>query len=549
MARTSVWVRGAVAVAGLLALAMLLASFAPYRLVARLISEDLFRLLAFRLRVCGLLLAGSAVLAGMLRERLTSFWRPFGAGWRKPAWADWRQEWLWLAALAVLCALGAALRAAHLADPFRCDEAYTFFKYVKPGLFRGVIVYGDTNNHPLNSLLMRLGFLAFGNQEWALRLGSFAAGSLLPAATYWFARVWVGCPATALWAAAAAASSSLLAVYSVLARGYAVQALLLLVAMTAAMLALRGNTFWWAVHAAAMALGFFALPTMLYPAAGFALWLLLAKGWDGRADLARAWFLTAAGILILYLPILVVSGPARIIRNRWIEPLPPSAWGRAFETMSAETWKNWHRDWPAGMEWLLAAGFFLALFRRGEVWSWKSLPLCLAGAGLAIAAAQRVAPYPRVWLFFLPVFLVTAAAGLKRLWRMAPARWSAAAAVLLAGMQMLHLARPGFLMTWDEAGNPTGAAAAAQQLRGMLEPGDAILAVPPANWVVQYYLAKAGLPDDLILRDQAARWVVVSHERNGGLGGVLEERGFLPHAPDFELVARFAGTSIWAQKR
>lgn len=549
MARTAVWVRGAVAVAGFLALAMLLASFAPYRLFARLIGEDLFRLVAFRLRVGGLLLAGSAVLAGMLRERLTSFWQPFGAGWRKPAWADWRQEWLWLAALAVLCVLGTALRAAHLADPFRCDEAYTFFKYVKPGLFQGVIVYADTNNHPLNSLLMRLGFLAFGNQEWALRLGSLAAGSLLPAATYWFARVWVGCPAAALWAAAAAASSSLLAVYSVLARGYAVQALLLLVAMTAAMLALRGNTFWWAVHAAAVALGFFALPTMLYPAAGFALWQLLVESRDRRADLARAWFLTAAGILILYLPILVVSGAARIVRNRWIEPLPPSTWARKIVTMSAETWQNWNRDWPAGMEWLLAAGFLLALFRRGAGWRWKSLPLCLAGAGLAIAAAQRVAPYPRVWLFLLPVFFVTAAAGWNRLWRMAPARWSAAAAVLLAGMQMLHLARPGFLMTWDEAGNPTGTATAAQHLPGRLEPGDAILAVPPTNWVVQYYLSKAGLPDDLILRYPAARWVVVSHERDGGLGRVLERRGLLSHAPRFELAAQFEGTSIWVQKR
>jgi hypothetical protein len=548
MARTSVWVRGAVAAAGLLALAMLFASLLPYRVFARLMSEEFFELAAFRLRVYGLLLAGLAVLGGMLRERLASFWQPFGARCRKPAWADWRQEWPWLAALAVLCVLGTALRAAHLADPFRCDEGYTFLKYVKPGLFRGVFVYADTNNHPLNSLLMRLGLLAFGNQEWALRLGSLAAGALLPAAVYWFSRVWVGCPAAALWAAAAAASSSLLAVYSVLARGYAVQALLL-VAMTAAILALRGNTFWWVVHAAAMALGFFALPTMLYPAVGFALWLLLAAGRERWADLMRAWLLTAGGVLILYLPILVASGPVRILRNRWIEPLPSSAWAREFWTMSAETWQTWHRDWPPGTEWLLTAGFLLALLRRGTAGSWKSLPLCLTGAGLAIAAVQRVAPFPRVWLFLLPVLLVTAAAGLRELWRSAPARWSALPVVVLASIQMLHLARPGHLMAWDEAGNPTGAAAAAHHLLGILEPGDAVLAVPPANWVVQYYLSKAGLPGDLILRDQAARWVVVAHERDGGLDGVLKRRGFLPLAPHFERTAQLGGTSIWVQKR
>jgi mannosyltransferase len=76
-------------------------------------------------------------------------------------------DWLFLA---VLVALGAALRFYALGSPLWFDEILTLLESVRLPLSRIVTHFPGNNDHPLYSVLAHLSVQAFGETAWALRL-------------------------------------------------------------------------------------------------------------------------------------------------------------------------------------------------------------------------------------------------------------------------------------------------------------------------------------------------------------------------------------------
>src|SRR5437016_4651682 len=148
------------------------------------------------------------------------------------------------AALMAIVVAGIAVRLGFLSRPMQLDEAYTYNEYASKPLLDGLSWYTLPNNHLLNTFLVHVSTATFGNERWAVRLPTFAAGVLLIPATFAMVARLCGRP-PALLAAALVAASEPLIDYSINARGYTLVALLtVLLVVLASRISEGGGQVW-----------------------------------------------------------------------------------------------------------------------------------------------------------------------------------------------------------------------------------------------------------------------------------------------------------------
>ncbi len=341
-----------------------------------------------------------------------------------------RKNWI---PLLTLTAIGAALRITHIHQPVRHDEAYTWLLFARHPWFVGISFYDAPNNHVLHTFLAHLSTELFGPSPWALRLPALAAGILCVPATYLAARV-RGYRHAGILAASIVASSSTLIEFSTNARGYTLIAFFTATSIFAAQLALHGVRrdvrpgIEWLILVIATALGAWTNPTMIYPAILVWGWLLLT-GVTTASIVRRRTFvirfsiysvLTGLLTTIFYSPVFLATGLKSVIRNRFVSPLDWPEFLRRLPDGLHDTWAVLARDWAAPIPVLILVGIAVAVFSQRTLEDRKrhrpvlavAIPcICLP----AVVAIQRVIPFPRVWLFLIPLSAVVGSIGLCRL--------------------------------------------------------------------------------------------------------------------------------------
>ena len=161
---------------------------------------------------------------------------------------------------------------------------------------------------------------------------------------------------------------------------------------------------------------------MIYPVGMAFTWLLLsALIEDVSPNYSSKYYLylviSVSGIVtftgILYLPIILNMGLQSIIGNNVVEALGWPDFTQSLLPRVKNTWAEWNRALPSLLSSIaivgLIASFFVPRLPKN-----RRLPLILA-AFLWIATAlliQRVAPWPRIWLFLLPFFVIWITAGI-----------------------------------------------------------------------------------------------------------------------------------------
>jgi Dolichyl-phosphate-mannose-protein mannosyltransferase len=405
--------------------------------------------------------------------------------------------------IALPMALAVGLRAVFLNQPMRYDEALSFNEFASRPLYYGLSFYPDPNNHLLNTLLVHILAGALGNQPWVLRLPAFLGGVLLVPATYALGRLLYG-RGSAVVGATLVAVTSYIVEYSTNSRGYTLQALAFVVVVTLVMRAgRRGSLSALGLAAVVSAAGAYALPTMLYGVAIAAAMLILAR----PSTTIRPAHLVASGlvlglfVVVLYLPVMLVSGPDKLLANRFVVSLAGSELAAELPRSLGSTWALWNRDIPLPLVLVLIAGFVVASAR--DLRSLRVPPGVLAaGVCLVLVLVQRVAPFERVWLFLMPLYLVVAGAGLAlfidgRL-----------VAILFGAILGYTTLSGGSILRSTETGAFPDAEAVTRTLTGRLAAQDAVITQVPASLPeLQYYFARAGLPIDVLVRppDAAAR--------------------------------------------
>ena len=444
-----------------------------------------------------------------------------------------------LALLLVLTVIAVLYRLEYIYSSLHHDEAYTYMAFAH-SLGTAIRDYHLPNNHVFHSVLVYLSTQAFGNAPWAVRLPAFAAGVLIVPAIYALGRRhydrWVG-----LGAALLTAVSPALINYSDNARGYTLETLFgLLLLLLAHSVRASKNRFHWLLITLVSALGMYTLPVFLFPFGIAYLWMLwenvraAAPGYASRRDFLTWWLasgLSAAALtLILYLPILLFTGPAKLFANEFVSAIPWPDYPETLAHRLAETWAEWTFRVPWPVVALLAAGLTLSLLLHKKISSTR-VPLQAAAATwiLLLLVVQRPNAWSKVWVFLLPLALLWAAAGLlgwagKHTWKSLPI---SSVLVLLAilpfAWRAAHLA-PELPDLWAMRGDEENAVLFVQE---HLQGADFLVVAPPDDAPVWYYAELHGLRERVYGGASAfdRLFVLVNPAEGQTPATVLAERG------------------------
>ena len=363
----------------------------------------------------------------------------------------------------------------YLSQPMRVDEAATYLYYVRKPPLYGLVSYTLPNNHVFHTLLVSGSTFLFGDHPWVIRLPAFVAGIAVIPLTFLVARRAHG-DGAGLIAAAFVATSSVLIEYSTNARGYTIVGAIFLGLLALQPALIRDEPRAWRWFAILSAIGFFTIPTMLFPFGVVVASLALQHvPWK---RLARAVALTFVLTVVAYLPALLWTGPHAFLGNRFVMSRPWSVWLSLVRPASiTPTWTGWNRDLGlAGV--ILFAVFFVVGLARDRT---RLALIAVMWCALLVVAARWIV-LPRVWTFLIPVYWITVAAGIA--W-VARGRWAfavALAACLAIGGSVL--ASSSVLKACD------GCFPAADRVVATLKSArGTVLAYNPATVPLQYYSA------------------------------------------------------------
>ena len=454
-----------------------------------------------------------------------------------------RKDRLYLAALLIVTLLALLIRLVFISRPMRHDEAYTFIAFASRSL--GVVIsdYHLPNNHVFHTLLVYLAYHLLGNQPWIIRLPALVAGVLVVPATYWVGNRFYN-RNTAIVSAALVASSSPFIDYSTNARGYSLLSLFaLLVLALGVHVKEKNNLIAWILIVSLSALGFYTNPTMLYPFGILMTWLLvsaLLKDVSLAYSPRFIYYLLSAGIcvalltILLYAPILIFSGLDNLVGNSIVASLSWEDFQQSIWVRAQNTWEDWTAGVPLFMTMLLVIGTIISLVFHRRL-SPHRLPLQIAAViWIAITLIlQRVAPWPRIWLFLLPLFIIWASAGLTYMLHLATRERLAFENGYLAILGVVILL-PVFLLATFSINPPYPAQTIGieeeitRYLKDYLQPGDVVAAVSPMRAQVGYYFSAYDIPDDFFYDHQSEfdrAIVLVNEKHDQTLESVIEHEG------------------------
>lgn len=458
------------------------------------------------------------------------------------------------AVFVAVVAAGIGLAAAGLDDPLRGDEAITAASYAFESFGHAATKIDRLNNHVFHTLLVWAADRAAGPGIAALRIPAFLAWCLLLPAVWWFVRGECGWTAAA-FATTFAATSRFLLEHAAVARGYTILLLLFVLALRAGRGLLRtpDNHLLWGAWAAALALGFFTIRLMVFPAAIVVAWMLLTRWREGGvrglgsfAVRTGAWSAVAlvAG-LALYLPAMAFEGPGALFAHHSFGQYAVDRTAPGFYAQRV-LWRQWHVATPMWLQAALAVFVVAGAVARSPVGAVARFPV---GAGahapkptrpggrllaatyagsLAVLLAVPVLLQGRFAVWALLALLLVAGHGAafvvdvlrvgridrRRVAEAAPSpranvvRGCAVVLVLVACASVARLPVPAGPRPWWPVRSFPAAPTLAQSVAGQLRAGDC-LAVPLNADILQWYvmegMSKAYLRADGVELSKSSR--------------------------------------------
>jgi len=464
-------------------------------------------------------------------------------------------------------ALGVALRSRVLWQPINYDESFTYIVYANRPWLIAWANYSEPNNHLLHTLLAHVSTGLFGNAVWAIRLPAFVAGILTIPLAYVAARRLAG-RHEALIVIVLTATAPILIAYSVCARGYTMLIDFFLLAVVCALDLIEWrSTQPWPIFVLWCTLGFFTLPTFLYSFGALLVWLFLA----GRSDpsnlalrvpaIARAVAWTMALTTACYAPAMATSGlQAGITFSRGTAPA--MAFLATLWRPLNGVWFDFMRGMPVAMSAAIAACAIVGIIRLWRTTSGVILLAPLLALPALTVPVQRVLAPTRVWIYFLPLVFVYAAAGsiaavgwLAARLHAGPSLVGATAATLALAVG-LHGATglPARYTEWNGAYEiyaHTDLDEVARYLKTSLASGDALVVGGLLDFPLEYHLRILDVPIASLRRrpPHPARVIVLANDSvNQPVQRVLTINGYDPARTPVRLVRRFTYSSLYELK-
>ena len=485
-------------------------------------------------------------------------------------WEDYRPHasgWPYLIIILLIIVAGVFARLLFLGYPMQYDESYTVVVFAQRPWRNLISDYSLPNNHIFYSILVKLSINLFGSEPWAVRLPAFLSGILTIPAGYILARQLYG-RKTALLGAGLIAVFPIMVSYNTNSRGYSLYMLCSLVIFSLVPYLIKHNNLAaWILTIITTVVGFYTVPFMLYPFGAACLWYIISA-LKGETHLAYGSFwgalkyLLAAGMIVvlltvlLYSPVIFIgSGWNSLINNPFVKPL---SWGEFW----IDTWmnlgnsfNNMYLDIPFVFQIILGMGVFLSLifhFKDAKV----KIPLQIVSAVWSLMVMIVMRRFmDRVFLFFVPLWLIWACAGLLAPFAYLKQPWkkleflTVFVGLALMGFwshQWVHYYFPG----WQN--DPGKVEIVSNYLSENLEEGDAVAVVFPNDAPYWYYLGQMGVADEFMHRIDTKThqrvFVVVNRLYSETAASNLEAQGLDPdeyRAADADLIYEFHDQEIY----
>jgi 4-amino-4-deoxy-L-arabinose transferase-like glycosyltransferase len=382
-------------------------------------TKDFHQNLTARALFFGIALVAIAGLAFVFFKRLTQITfsiledgKSFFKGWKRFHRQTYSDATLFQNVLFVLILLlGFIFRAALLNEPVIYDEAFTYNYYAAKPVYVILSDYSYPNNQIFHTLLVKLSTVIFGVGHFALRIPVFLAGIATLYFSYFIALRFLKNRNTALVVLSVLAFSGVLIEYPAIARGYSLVVLFTLLAIGAADHYLAsGNRFSLTFVAIILALAFFTIPVVIYPALMIFGWMLFEK-W--KTDKKTPWGVIAAGAgsaflaMLLYVPVIITYGFSQLMHH---PTMGDNHWSTFSETLGSKLVKMFQYFTPALGAWLMIVVLFIAVMGVIANKKIRSLVLTFLLLIPLVLLQSNLAP-PRVWTFFLPFIALAVGAG------------------------------------------------------------------------------------------------------------------------------------------
>lgn len=400
---------------------------------------------------------------------------------------------LWVVAIFAI-----VIRLMFLFRPMGYDEAFSFLMFASQPLkvsLRSCIV---PNNHFFHTLLVHMITKILPPYPWAIRLPALIAGiAIVPFGYLAFKTIY--CKEVGFLVVSLIAGSSILIEYSVNARGYTLMILFFLLGLWLLWQALKKNRLiLWMGFILISALGFYTIPVMLYPFT-FSLLssLFVYRGEMDKRKLIKfciAVSTTAIVVGLLYLPVVCKTGIDYLSKNPTFKPHPLSGVIQSMEELVFKIYSNWHRDLFYPIKIIFLVLFSLSLFTA----EFKKINRIFLFSGIATALGliliTRRIPFPRCFLYLLPVYFGMIASGLYSViqkHRNSAVIFMCISVIIFMG---LGLFIKGEIYNSDVGGRLQAPEKIVYIISGLLKPGDKVLAYCPVDAILGYYFFLHRLP-------------------------------------------------------
>ncbi|MDF7811653.1 hypothetical protein [Hymenobacter sp. YC55] len=308
-----------------------------------------------------------------------------------------------------LLALILAVRVWYLvAYVLNTDEVASYDYFVRQGPVGISSFYPIPNNHLLFNFVCWPLSLVSDNVRVVMRIPTFVAAALGTFLGYLLLMrsggFWAATLATGLFSL-----SPLGLYYAVAGRGYFLQITLLLFAFSATVALLQLPSYrrlGWLFFVGASILGFYTIPTFLYPFASLSLSLLVGFAWQRRwlelGQLVLAGSMVGTVSALLYWPVICVSGFTQLVGNHYVAKMAATVFWRNYlgylRHLADMLAGNGHLGMAAGGGLMVLGPFLVRLLPRlAKVVG--ALAWVLLVVPLIIMAVQQVLVPARVLLY------------------------------------------------------------------------------------------------------------------------------------------------------
>ena len=475
------------------------------------------------------------------------------------------QGWLVNSVLMGIIFVAFVLRLSNINLPLGHDEAYMYNAFISRSFWHVISNYHLPNNHVFLSVIIKIATSLFGNHVWTLRLPTIIAGVIMVPAAYYFGKRFYSIY-TGVLSAIFVAVFPILVQYSVLARGYAIIALITLLLFTLAdYVRVKKNRFVWMLMALLSAAGFFTIPIMLFPFGALYIWLLVSyilkdtNSYEPKFDFLKYWvgsgFIAAFITVILYTPIIIYSYD-RFFGNGFIAPMKWDLYPITIWTRFRNTWLEWTEFIPLWISLLGALGFFLSLIFHKRFSRQKFPPQLAFFIWIAtMLIARRPDMLPRFWLFLTGPILVWSAAGiiepLKRIPLNIGKRWNLAQVFVMIIFTIVFALSlytvPSLPARWEEKDDMEKATL---YLKDYVHQEDLVAASTARSPAMRYYFNYYDLPRGFIRESGTFQraFIIVDNEKGETLRSNAPKLGFDIPAIDMDtakVLVRFDYLTIY----